>query len=70
MLKYLFFALCLLLVVLCIHALIDCARTPSERIQHVPRVIWLLFMLFAPVLGALAWTYLGKRPVERGARGL
>ncbi|WP_128380031.1 hypothetical protein [Streptomyces cavernae] len=63
----LFFALCLVVVMVCVHALIDCLRTPAERIRYVSRGFWLLFMFSAPLLGALTWTYLGKRPAARGA---
>ena len=59
-------ALMTVLALLIIHALIDCARTPAARIRHVPRALWLLFMLCAPVLGSLAWTYWGKD--EDGSR--
>ncbi|WP_078947745.1 PLDc N-terminal domain-containing protein [Streptomyces griseus] len=48
--------------------LIDCARTPEEQIRFVPKLLWLLFLLHAPVIGGLAWTYLGKtnRTATRG----
>ena len=51
-----------LVAVLCVGALLDCVRTPEERVRHVPKLLWLLFMFSAPIVGGLAWTYLGKRP--------
>ncbi|WP_079661286.1 PLDc N-terminal domain-containing protein [Streptomyces sp. 3214.6] len=43
-------------------ALLDCVRTPEERVRHVPKLLWLLFMFSAPIVGGLTWTYLGKWP--------
>jgi hypothetical protein len=51
-----------IVAVLCVGALLDCVRTPEERVRHVPKLLWLLFMFSAPIVGGLAWTYLGKRP--------
>ncbi|MFD9430602.1 PLD nuclease N-terminal domain-containing protein [Streptomyces sp. NPDC060002] len=58
-----------LVAVLCLGALLDCARTPGERVRYVPKLLWLIFMLSAPVVGGLAWMYLGKRPEPRESTG-
>ncbi|WP_327316234.1 PLD nuclease N-terminal domain-containing protein [Streptomyces sp. NBC_01235] len=58
-----------LVAVLCVGAFLDCVRTPGERVRHVPKPLWLLFMLSAPIVGGLAWTYLGKRPEPRESTG-
>ncbi|MEH0577274.1 MULTISPECIES: PLD nuclease N-terminal domain-containing protein [Streptomyces] len=55
-----------IVTVLCVGALLDCVRTPEERVRHVPKLLWLLFMFSAPIVGGLAWTYLGKRPEPSG----
>ncbi|MER6535204.1 PLD nuclease N-terminal domain-containing protein [Streptomyces sp. 900105755] len=60
------FGLVTLLIVLVVAALLDCVRTPRERVRYVPKWLWLLFLLHAPVFGALVWNYAGKRP-ERPA---
>ncbi|MET7650476.1 MULTISPECIES: hypothetical protein [unclassified Streptomyces] len=54
-----------LVAMLCVRAFLDCVRTPGQRVRYLPKLLWLLFMLGAPVAGALAWTYLGKRPEPR-----
>lgn len=56
--------LMVVLASLIMYALFDCARTPAARIRHVPRALWLLIMLSAPILGSLAWTYWGKHPAD------
>ncbi|WP_314222969.1 PLDc N-terminal domain-containing protein [Streptomyces zaehneri] len=54
-----------LVAVLCLWALLDCVRTPGERVRYVPKLLWLLFLLSAPVVGGLAWVYLGKHREPR-----
>ncbi|WP_062644645.1 PLD nuclease N-terminal domain-containing protein [Streptomyces maremycinicus] len=54
-----------LVTLLCVGALLDCVRTPAERVRCAPKALWLLFLLSAPIVGGLAWTYLGKRPEPR-----
>lgn len=66
MLNLLFGVLVVLLVALTVRAVADCVRTPRERVQYVPKVLWLLFMLHAPVLGAIVWVNFGKGPVPDG----
>ncbi|MFI9170455.1 PLDc N-terminal domain-containing protein [Streptomyces lincolnensis] len=48
-------------VALSLWALIDCVRTPAERVRFVPKLLWVLFLLHTPVFGGLVWTYYGKR---------
>ncbi|WP_051833014.1 PLDc N-terminal domain-containing protein [Streptomyces sp. NRRL S-646] len=58
------FALYAVVVVLCLHAFVDCVRTPDSRVRHLPKAIWLLLMFMAPVLGGIAWRNLGKGPAQ------
>ncbi|GAA3768866.1 hypothetical protein GCM10022403_000580 [Streptomyces coacervatus] len=64
MTAYLAFALYALVVVLCLHAFVDCVRTPAARVRHLPKPVWLLLMWMAPVLGGIAWRNLGKGPAR------
>ncbi|MEU7660811.1 PLDc N-terminal domain-containing protein [Streptomyces lincolnensis] len=52
--------------VLYVQTLLDCVRTPAAQVRYVPKLLWLLFLLHAPILGALIWTYFGKRPERAG----
>ncbi|MCD7440055.1 PLDc N-terminal domain-containing protein [Streptomyces lincolnensis] len=54
------------ITVLYVQALLDCVRTPAAQVRYVPKLLWLLFLLHAPILGALVWTYFGKRPEGAG----
>ncbi|MFI1046811.1 hypothetical protein [Streptomyces griseoruber] len=50
-------------------ALLDCVRTPAERVRFVPKLLWLLFLLNGSVCAALLWTYFGKKPIADTAKG-
>jgi len=67
MTAFVLFTLYAVVVLLCLHALVDCARTPASRVRHLPKAVWLVLVLMAPVLGGIAWRNLGKRPAQ--ARG-
>ncbi|MFF3502024.1 hypothetical protein [Streptomyces sp. NPDC003247] len=44
-------------------ALIDCVRTPADRVRFVPKLLWLLFLLNGSLFAALVWAYVGKKPI-------
>ncbi|MEU9408269.1 PLD nuclease N-terminal domain-containing protein [Streptomyces sp. NPDC048281] len=56
------YALYLTVVALYVYALIDCVNTPSARIRTLPKVGWLVIMILFPLVGAVVWRNLGKRP--------
>jgi hypothetical protein len=48
-----------------IYAVIDAIQTEDTRVQHLPKLIWvLLILLFAPI-GPIAWFIAGR---QRGAQ--
>lgn len=53
----------MLVVTLWIYAFVDCMAAPEARVRGLPKVIWLLIVLFfgAVMIGPLAWLLLGKR---------
>lgn len=55
-------ALFALAIALYLHTLVDCVRTSPARTRFLPKTVWVLALLWAPVLGGLAWLYLGKGP--------
>ncbi|MFF8830728.1 PLDc N-terminal domain-containing protein [Streptomyces sp. NPDC015131] len=55
-------ALYALVAALYLYALADCVRTPAPRVRVLPKAGWLVLMVLCPVLGAVAWRNLGKRP--------
>jgi hypothetical protein len=56
---------------LTIYSLIDCIQTDEAEIRNLPKIIWILLILFAFPLfaaGAIAWLIAG-RPQGHRARG-
>jgi hypothetical protein len=53
---------------LLVYCLIDCIQTDSSQVRNLPKVWWLLLVLFFPLVGGIAWLYAGRPP--RGTAGL
>ncbi|MEU5550691.1 PLD nuclease N-terminal domain-containing protein [Micromonospora sp. NPDC047793] len=53
-------------VVLAVCALISCLSAEEDDIRHLPRIAWVLMILFAPLIGSIAWFVAGR---ERKADG-
>ena len=69
MLRYLPF---LLVLALWIFAFIDCLNTPEEQVRGLPKVVWVLIILFfgEVLVGPVAWLIAGKvRGAPAGAPG-
>ena len=45
---------------LAIYCLIDVIRTPDAVAQHLPKIGWLLLVLFFPFVGSVAWLVAGR----------
>jgi hypothetical protein len=60
----------LLVIAVWIYAFVDCLGTPDRQVRGLPKVVWLLIVLFFGeiLLGPLAWLAIGKRrePVVYG----
>lgn len=49
-------------IVLAVFALISCLSAEEDGIQALPRIAWVLIILFFPLLGSLAWFFAGRVP--------
>lgn len=71
MLRYLPY---LLVLALWIYAFVDCLNTPEQEVRGLPKVVWVLIILFfgEVLIGPIAWLAAGKRrgPVVAGAGGV
>ncbi|WP_377269899.1 PLD nuclease N-terminal domain-containing protein [Peterkaempfera sp. SMS 1(5)a] len=67
MLRYLPF---LLVLALWIWAFIDCLITPEEEVRHLPKVVWILLILFfgEVLVGPIAWLVAGRSRAGAGRR--
>ncbi|MDG4808225.1 PLD nuclease N-terminal domain-containing protein [Micromonospora sp. WMMD1120] len=51
-------------IVLAVCALISCLSAEEGQIRNLPRIAWVLIILFFPLIGSIAWFVVGR---ERGA---
>jgi Phospholipase_D-nuclease N-terminal len=58
----------LLLIGLEIFALIDCIQTSEDEARHLPKLAWIILIVIAPLVGAIAWLFAG-RPRATAAEG-
>ncbi|MEU8068290.1 MULTISPECIES: PLD nuclease N-terminal domain-containing protein [unclassified Micromonospora] len=56
----LFVLLFLAQVVLAVVALISCLSADEEKVKALPRMIWVLIILFFPLVGSIAWFLVGR----------
>lgn len=49
-------------VTLAVFALISCLSADGAEIRALPRLVWVLIILFFPLIGSIAW-FLAGRPV-------
>src|SRR5690606_9731128 len=70
MLRYLPF---IAYVVLVVYALIDCARSEEDERSGMPKMLWIVLIVIAPLFGAIAWlivSRVNRRAQTPGAAGL
>lgn len=49
-----------------VFCLVDAIGSPSDRVRNLPKVAWVLIILFFPLVGSIAW-FVAGRP-DGGAR--
>ncbi|MFV2100507.1 PLD nuclease N-terminal domain-containing protein [Micromonospora sp. LOL_024] len=54
-------------VVLAVCALISCLSAEEDGIRHLPRIAWVLIILFFPLVGSIAWFVAGRERRPGGA---
>lgn len=50
-----------------VFCLVDAIGAPADRIRNLPKVAWVLLVLFFPFVGSIAWLVAG-RPVDTVSR--
>ena len=51
-------------VVLLVYCLIECIQTPEHQCRNLPKMAWVLVIVFLPLVGSVAWLVAG-RPVRQ-----
>jgi len=52
-------------IILAVCAMISCLSTEEGEIRALPRLVWVLIILFFPLVGSIAW-FLAGRPAPAG----
>ena len=65
------FLLGLMVVILTVYTVVDCAMFDRSRVRGLPRWVWIFVILFVPVIGPLLWLFVGRgRRAVAGGRVL
>lgn len=57
----------ILVLALWVYCVLDAIATEESRVQNLPKLLWLLLVVFVPLVGSIAWLLLG-RPSGMGWR--
>ena len=58
----------LVLLVLIVAALVDIITRQDGQVKHLPKVLWVLLVIFLPVIGSLLWFAIGREYPVRAER--
>ena len=64
-----------LIFVLWVFCFIQAVTSRADEVRHLPKVAWILLVLFFPLIGSVAWLVAGRplvarpRPHQRSATG-
>ena len=47
-------------ILLAIYALVDCIQTEESQIRGLPKIAWILLIVFVGVIGPVAWLIAGR----------
>ncbi len=48
------------MLLLWVWAVFDVISSDAERVRNLPKMIWLLLVIFVPTLGSIAWLIMGR----------
>ncbi|TPW74125.1 PLD nuclease N-terminal domain-containing protein [Schumannella soli] len=61
--------LTILSIVLAVAAIVDIARIEENRVQHLPKFVWIVISILLSIVGPLLWFLVGReRSAGRAAR--
>jgi hypothetical protein len=50
---------------LLVFCLIEAIQTPSDEIRNLPKGLWILLIVFVPLVGSIAWLVAGRPNLRR-----
>jgi hypothetical protein len=60
------------LLALMIGALVDIILRRDDQVKHLPKVVWVLLVVFLPLIGSILWFTIGReysQPINLGGFG-
>ncbi|HET6986244.1 MAG TPA: PLDc N-terminal domain-containing protein [Kribbella sp.] len=55
----------LISLVLSVYALFSCIQTPDEDVPHLPKLVWIVLIVFVPFVGPIVWLLLSRNQAGR-----
>jgi len=52
-------------ILLAIYALVDCIQTDASQVRGLPKVAWILLIVFIGIIGPVAWLIAGRPKTGR-----
>ncbi|TDO33504.1 phospholipase D-like protein [Kribbella sp. VKM Ac-2527] len=58
----------LISLVLSVYALFSCIQTRDEDVPHLPKLVWIVLIVFVPFVGPITWLLLSRRAAAASER--
>ena len=55
----------LISLVLSVYALFSCIQTPDEDVPHLPKLVWIVLIVFVPFVGPIVWLLMSRTQAGR-----
>lgn len=55
----------LISLVLTVYALFSCIQTPDEDVPHLPKLLWIVLIVFVPFAGPIVWLLMSRAHLNR-----
>jgi hypothetical protein len=52
----------LISLVLSVYALFSCIQTPDDEVPHLPKLVWIVLIVFVPFVGPIVWLLMSRTP--------
>lgn len=59
----------LISLVLSVYALFSCIQTPDEDVPHLPKLVWIVLIVFVPFVGPIVWLLMSRTQRGRADAG-
>ncbi|WP_328522067.1 PLD nuclease N-terminal domain-containing protein [Kribbella sp. NBC_00359] len=60
----------LISLVLSVYALFSCIQTPDEDVPHLPKLVWIVLIVFVPFVGPIVWLLMSRTATGRRDAGV